>query len=433
MKLKEKFQRFWTLSSGRKGFTLVELIVVIAILAILAGVAIPVYNGYIKKANTAADQQLLDTINTAFVAACLENGISQYDLTSAQAKMPLSDGKVVVANVQPAALQEAFAFYYTGNENAAFNTFQFLSYDQAYGMFVDGGEGSTVSLPNGGTLSLNAEQLALIKNSTYSKDIGGLMTQVDDVSGLVHGLLNGSGDAAGAAAALLGFTSDEAYLTKAITALGGTVDPNGDLQAQYGEVVGEFKEQQAINKLAAQLGVDPSEIDINGEHTDQYNAVIDGIAAEVDKNILVLGIAQSAASQNKDGAMAIINSNDPKTELLNSMLGQGADTASGMGNAALVYGAFTAYANSDSATDAAKAALNNSSDPTAVFDILTGDELTAFQNYMNTAQGQTDIDACIAAMDVINSTATDPEAVSGIMANGFANDEFISALESLLK
>lgn len=49
------------------GFTLVELIVVIAILAILAGVAIPVYSGYIKKANQANDLLALDTVKTAAV------------------------------------------------------------------------------------------------------------------------------------------------------------------------------------------------------------------------------------------------------------------------------------------------------------------------------------------------------------------------------
>ena len=54
------------------GFTLVELIVVIAILAILAGVAVPVYSGYISKANEAADLSQLDSIKTAAFFAAVE-------------------------------------------------------------------------------------------------------------------------------------------------------------------------------------------------------------------------------------------------------------------------------------------------------------------------------------------------------------------------
>jgi len=45
--------------TGKKGFTLVELMIVIAIIAILVALAIPSYARYIRKANRGEAQQLL--------------------------------------------------------------------------------------------------------------------------------------------------------------------------------------------------------------------------------------------------------------------------------------------------------------------------------------------------------------------------------------
>ena len=58
----------------RRGFTIVELVIVIAVIAILAGVLIPTFVSVINKANVASDTSLVKNINEALVAEEVTEG-----------------------------------------------------------------------------------------------------------------------------------------------------------------------------------------------------------------------------------------------------------------------------------------------------------------------------------------------------------------------
>ena len=78
---------------GSAGFTLVELIVVIAIMGILAGVGTVGYSGYIKKAHQAADTQMIGDVAYAFqMGAVSDNGANNAGVVLRYNATPLVSG-----------------------------------------------------------------------------------------------------------------------------------------------------------------------------------------------------------------------------------------------------------------------------------------------------------------------------------------------------
>lgn len=176
MGLKTKWNRFWTLRNTEGGFTLVELVIVIAILAILAGIAVPTYSGYIKKAREATDMQLIAAVNTAFGAACLEQGIQTSDVT--EAAISVMDQKVYGLSSVTApgadvdAIHNSFENLYAGNENAVFITEDVCSliWDTENSTFEISHEyvATRVRLANGGTISIPAADIQAARDSGYA-------------------------------------------------------------------------------------------------------------------------------------------------------------------------------------------------------------------------------------------------------------------------
>ena len=74
-------------NTNKKGFTIVELVVVVAVIAILAAVLIPTFSGVIRKANIASDTALAKNLNNALAIENTEEAIDDfYDVIDALAE-----------------------------------------------------------------------------------------------------------------------------------------------------------------------------------------------------------------------------------------------------------------------------------------------------------------------------------------------------------
>jgi len=122
--------------SNNEGFTLIELMIVIAILAILGAFAVNLYKGVIPNANLTAVKTDLNTFNTILEQYNLQNG--RYPTTEEGLQKLVTDGLLKSKLLDP--WKHPYQYRYPGQFG---NTPEIWSYG-ADG--VEGGEGNNADI-----------------------------------------------------------------------------------------------------------------------------------------------------------------------------------------------------------------------------------------------------------------------------------------------
>ena len=346
----------------QSGFTLVELVVVIAIMGILAGVGSAAYSGYVKKANEAADLQLLGAVNTAFASASYDAG--QYDGRPSGGAASLdADGKVkkVISTVDRDG--EFFQKYFSGNRNSRFKVYTNLAYDRTTGTF-SGAVLTAATDKHGNTVlhySINGqdyeftatqEQLKAFRASTF----GGKSMTMNALTGNVGGMINALNSALG----------------------GGTLLANVLINA---------------GMAPETLGIKPYE---NGNYSELdkqrlSNAALLLTASKTDENTAEK-ILKMFIPDDEGEAKPL---NERASELLSLNMGET------MSNVGAIYGIMTAFAYSEQAKDWEKTVDGKTYDAIGYYDYVN--------QQIAAAAGEKNIDNIFAALGQLGAFAQDED------------------------
>ena len=419
------------LKEGKRGFTLVELIVVIAILAILAAVAYPVYTGYITKANEAADQVLLGAVNESFRSALIDEGVSDGKPDNAMASFVEGTKKIggIQYLIQSSAndLTDTFMQYYKGNEDTEFKVIEELGYDKTSGCFYgvySTKAGQKYMLSDGNSLTRGKTDVYGNTEWTWEKNGKTYTLQVNETD-----VQNFNNSSFGNSMTLDQLTNEVDNVVKsAASVFSGMEDMLPTLLTKQ---MKDYLESHNIK-----------------QGTPEYKEKV--------LNALVLQCAQQSKDWSIDEILTALKTNGRLTAPLPDYGGGDGMLSTTAATAAIKYGAVTAFANSevgktaeiDDPDDPGKkikiydyyrrtadnlSSASGGSDALDMIEVLHTElnKSSEYKEYLNNGEARKDLEGYFAAMSALNDNA-EQFMESGVLESGYTDDALKEMLSALL-